>query len=193
MQEKESTRANRAKKAERRNAKAVRKAANKKEDKKKNPNNVLLGILIIGILLGAFTFAVGHDYFHKPKNIETYMKDNGYTEMYTNMPISEYTTTTMRADGNAMKILFKVSEDAPKEELKTFQGDDGKEYLKTVGSTMLMTMKPETQGLTGSVKVGVKQGDKTINYVKMSYHEAKKFAKEAAEDVEIDETESAQK
>jgi len=69
----------------------------------------------------------------------------------------------------------------------------GKEYLKTVGSTMLMTMKPETQGLTGSVKVGVKQGDKTINYVKMSYHEAKKFAKEAAEDVEIDETESAQK
>ena len=191
-----STENNRNKKAERREAKAARKAANKVEDKKSRPNNILLAVLIFGVIAGMFAFIYGYDYFTKPASIEKYMEDNGIAEMYSNMPVTEYTTMKVKAEGNLLKVLFTVAEDAPKEELEQLQGKDGKEYLKSTGAYLLTSMKPATQGFSGTVKVGVKQGDKTINYVKMTYRQAKKYMKEeekkAAEEAEAAEEEPAE-
>ena len=179
-----STEAKRKKKAERREAKAARKEANKVEEKKRRPNNGLLALMIFGVLIVMFAFVGLYNYFSKPASIEKYMDENGITEMYTDIAVDEYTTLKMRADGNDLKMLFTVAEDAPEEALKQYQGDDGKEMLENMGASFLTSMKPETQGFGGSVKVGVKQGDKTINYVKLSYSEAKKVIKEAEEEEE---------
>lgn len=179
-----STEANRKKKAERREAKAARKEANKIEEKKRRPNNGLLALLIFGVLIVMFAFVGLYNYFSKPASIEAYLDDNGYTEMYTNAAVDEYTTMTMRGEGNTIKMVFKVAEDAPEEALAQYQGDEGKEMLENMGASFLTSVKPLTRGLTGTVKVGVKQGDKTINYVKLSYREAKKIIKEAQEEAE---------
>ena len=179
-----STEANRKKKAERREAKAARKEANKIEEKKRRPNNGLLALLIFGVLIVMFAFVGLYNYFSKPASIEAYLDDNGYTEMYTNVAVDEYTTMTMRGEGNTIKMVFKVAEDAPEEALAQYQGDEGKERLENMGASFLTSVKPLTRGLTGTVKVGVKQGDKTINYVKLSYREAKKIIKEAQEEAE---------
>lgn len=179
-----STSNKRNKKSERRESKAARKAANKVEEKRKRPNNILLAVLIFGVLAGMFAFIKGYDYFSMPASIEKYMEEAGYDEMYTNMPLTEYTTMTVRADGNLLKVVLNVSEDAPKEELKQLQGDEGTDYLKSVGAYLLTSMKPATQGFGGTVKVGVKQGEKTINYVKMTHREARKYMKEAEKKAE---------
>lgn len=179
-----STEANRKKKAERREAKAARKEANKIEEKKRRPNNGMLALLIFGVLIVMFAFVGLYNYFSKPASIEAYLDDNGYTEMYTNAAVDEYTTVTMRGEGNTIKMVFKVAEDAPEEALAQYQGDEGKEMLENMGASFLTSVKPLTRGLTGTVKVGVKQGDKTINYVKLSYREAKKIIKEAQEEAE---------
>ena len=50
-----------------------------------------------------------------------------------------------------------------------------------MGAYFLVSSKPETRALIGKVKVKAKQGDETVNYVKMSYSEAKKFRKEMPE------------
>ena len=47
-----------------------------------------------------------------------------------------------------------------------------------MGAYFLVSSKPETRALSGKVKVKAKQGDETVNYVEMSYGEAKKFQKE---------------
>jgi hypothetical protein len=179
-----STEAKRKKKVERREAKAARKEANKVEEKKRRPNNGLLALLIFGVLIVMFAFVGLYNYFSKPASIEKYLEDNGYNEMYTNVAVDEYTTMTMRAEGNTIKMVFKVAEDAPEEALAQYQGDDGKEMLENMGASFLTSVKPLTRGFSGEVKVGVKQGDKTINYVKLSYREAKKIIKEAQEESE---------
>lgn len=174
----ESTENKRKKKAERREAKAARKAANIVEEKKKRPNNLLLTILIFGVIIGMFAFVGGYNYFKKPVSIEKYMKDNGMADMYKNAPISEYSTLTLKAEGNDLKIVIKIDEDAPKEELDEYTGKEGDENLKDMAAYFLTTMKPEVRGFTASAKIAVKQGDEKLNSVKMSYREAKKFAKE---------------
>ena len=179
-----STEAKRKKKAERREAKAARKEANKVEEKKRRPNNGLLAALIFGVLIVMFAFVGLYNYFSKPASIEKYMDENGIAEMYSDAPVDEHTTVKVRADGNTIKMLFTVAEDAPEEALAEYQGEDGKEMLRNMGASFLTSMKPLTQGLSGTVKVGVKQGDKTINYVKLSYREAKKVIKEAQEEEE---------
>lgn len=179
-----STEAKRKKKAERRDAKAARKEANKIEEKKRRPNNGLLAILIFGVLIVMFAFVGLYNYFQKPASIEKYIDDSGYAEVYTNAPVDEYTTMTMRAEGNTIKMVFKVAEDAPEEILEQYKGDDGKEMLENMGASFLTSIKPLTRGFGGEIKVGVKQGDETINYVKLSYSEAKKIVKEAQEEAE---------
>lgn len=186
-----STEAKRKKKAERREAKAARKEANKVEEKKRRPNNGLLALLIFGVLIVMFAFVGLYNYFTKPASIEAYLDENGITEMYNDVAVDEYTTMKLRADGNTMKILFKVAEDAPEEALEQYTGDDGKEMLEELGASYLTSVKPLTQGFGGTVKVGVKQGDKTINYVKLSYREAKKVIKEAQEESEEDAEEAS--
>lgn len=179
-----STEAKRKKKAERREAKAARKEANKVEEKKKRPNNILLAILIFGVLIGMFAFVGGYNYFSKPANIEKYMADNGLTDMYKDAPVDNYTTVTMKADKNTLKIWINVAEDAPEEVAEQYTGDDGTELLKQWGSYYLTSLRPLARGAGAEVKVKAKQGDESLNYVRLSYSEAKKFLKEAQEKAE---------
>ena len=181
---KASTEAKRQKKADRRDAKAARKEANKVEEKKSRPNNIILAVMIFGVLIIMFAFAGGYNYFQKPANIEKYIKDNGIDQMYSDVPITEHTKMKMRADKNTLKIWLNIDEDAPEEELKQYKGEEGTETLKNMGSYFLTSMKPQTRALSGTVKIKVKQGDESINYVKMSYSEAKKFIKEAQKKAE---------
>jgi membrane protein involved in colicin uptake len=176
---KASTEAKRQKKADRRDAKAARKEANKVEEKKSRPNNIILALMIFGVLIIMFAFAGGYSYFSKPATIEKYMKDNGIDQMYNEVPVSEHTTMKLKADKNTVKIWLNIDEDATEEEVAQYQGDEGTETLKNMGAYFLTSMKPQTRALSGTVKIKAKQGDETINYVKMSNSEAKKFFKEA--------------
>ncbi|MBR3200749.1 MAG: hypothetical protein IKG17_05380 [Mogibacterium sp.] len=191
---KASTESKRQKKADRRDAKAARKEANKAEDKKSRPNNILLAVMIFGVLIIMFAFAGGYNYFSKPATIEKYMADNGIDEMYKELPVSEHTTMKMRTEKNTIKIWILADEDATEEELAQYQGEEGIETLKNMGSYFLTSTKPETRALSGTVKVKAKKGDESINYVEMSYSEAKKFVKDAQkkaeEEAEKAETES---
>ena len=107
---KASTEAKRQKKADRRDAKAARKEANKVEEKKSRPNNIILAIMIFGVLIIMFAFVSGYNYFSKPANVEKYVKDNGIDEMYKKTPISEHTTMTLKAEKNTLKIWLNIDE-----------------------------------------------------------------------------------
>lgn len=179
-----STENNRNKKAERRETKAARKAANKVEEKKSRPNNILLALLIFGVLAGMFAFSAGYRYYQRPASIEKYVNDNGIADMYKDAPISEYTTMTICADGNTLKMWFKVAEDAPDEEADQYKGEDGEKALKDIGAYYLASIKPVTRGLNGTVKLKAVQGDETLCYVRMNYREAKKYIKEAEKQAE---------
>ena len=181
---KASTEAKRQKKAERRDAKAARKEANKVEEKKSRPNNIVLALMIFGVLIIMFAFAGGYNYFSKPATIEKYMTDNGIDQMYSGVPVTEHTTMTLKAEKNTVKIWLNIDEDAPDSELEQYKGEEGTKTLKNMGAYFLTSMKPETRALSGTVKVKAKQGDESVNYVKMSYSEAKKFAKEAQKEAE---------
>lgn len=181
---KASTEAKRQKKAERRDAKTARKEANKVEEKKSRPNNIILAIMIFGVLIIMFAFAGGYNYFSKPANIEKYMTDNGIVDMYNDAPVSEHTTMKLKGDKNTIKIWLNIDEDATEDEIKQYQGEDGTKTLKNMGAYFLTAMKPETRALSGTVKIKVQQGDESINYVKMSYSEAKKFIKEMEKEAE---------
>ena len=181
---KASTEAKRQKKADRRDAKAARKEANKVEEKKSRPNNIILAIMIFGVLIIMFAFVSGYNYFSKPATIEKYMTDNGIDQMYSGVPVTEHTTMTLKADKNTVKIWLNIAEDAPDSELEQYKGEDGTKTLKNMGAYFLTSMKPQTRALSGTVKIKAKQGDETVNYVKMSYSEAKKFAKEAQKEAE---------
>lgn len=187
---KASTEAKRQKKAERRDAKAARKEANKEEEKKSRPNNIVLAGMIFGVLIIMFAFAGGYNYFSKPATIEKYVKDNGVDQMYNDVPISEHTTMKLRAEKNTIKIWLNADEDASEEELKQYQGEEGTKTLKNMGAYFLTSIKPQTRAFGGEVKIKVKKGDESINYVKMSYSDAKKFIKEL-ENEEEDEAEDA--
>ncbi len=188
---KASTEAKRQKKAERRDAKAARKEANREEDKKSRPNNILLAVMIFGVLIIMFAFAGGYNYFSKPATIEKYVKDNGVDQMYNDAPISDHTTMKLRAEKNTIKIWLNADENASEDELKQYKGEEGTETLKNMGAYFLTSIKPQTRAFGGEVKIKVKQGDESINYVKMSYSDAKKFIKEMEKKAEEESDDAA--
>ena len=140
--------------------------------------------MIFGVLIIMFAFAGGYNYFSKPATIEKYMKDNGMLEMYKEVPMSEHTTLKLDAEDNTIKIWLNMDEDATDEEVEQYKGEDGTESLKDMGAYFLTSTKPLTRALSGTVKVKAKKGDETVNYVEMSYREAKKFVKEMQEKAE---------
>lgn len=179
--QKASTAAKRAKKAERRDAKASRKAANIVEEKRNRPNNLLLGILIFGVLIGMFAFVKGYNYYKLEPSIQSYIKNNGGKEAYGSMMVDEHTTAAVTAKKNNMKIALTCepdSEDEVKEFTDYYKGDDGTDQLKYIGAYMLTTMKPECRGLSANVDVNVKVKGEEVNKVSMTYNEAKKYLKE---------------
>ena len=183
---KASTEAKRQKKAERRDAKAARKEANKEEEKKSRPNNIILAVMIFGVLVIMFAFAGGYNYFSKPATIEKYVKDNGIDQMYNDVPVSEHVKMKVRAEKNTIKIWLNADENATEDELKQFEGEEGTDTLKNMGAYFLSSINPQTRALSGEIKIKVKKGDESINYVKMSYSDAKKFIKELEEEAESD-------
>jgi bisphosphoglycerate-dependent phosphoglycerate mutase len=112
-------------------------------------------------------------------------------DMYTNVAYDEYSTITVRADGNTVKMLIKLNEDIEDEQLEEYTSEEATDNLKNMGAGFLTSLKPEVRGFGGEVRVGVKKGDETVNYVKMSYREAKKFLEEQEEQAEED-TEAAE-
>lgn len=175
------------KKRERREAKAARKAANMVEEKKSRPNNLFLGVLIFGVLVGMFAFVAGYNYFSKPASIEKYIEDNGGAEAYGALQMDEYTTAAVTAKGNNMSIDLKAEvedEEAIKVIKETYSGDDGEEQLKDLAAYFLTTMKPETRGFGADATVKMSLNGEELKTLKMTYSEAKKYIKEAQEEAE---------
>ncbi len=181
---KASTEAKRQKKADRRDAKAARKEANKVEEKKSRPNNIVLAAMIFGVLIIMFAVAGGYNYFSKPATIEKYMTDNGVDQMYADVPVTQYTKMKLAAEKNTVKIWLNIDEDAPDSEVEQYQGEEGTKTLKNIAAYFLTSMKPQTRALSGTAKIKAKKGDESVNYVKMTYSEAKKFEKELQKEAE---------
>ena len=148
---KASTEAKRQRKAERRDAKAARKEANREEDKKSRPNNILLAVMIFGVLVIMFAFAGGYNYFSKPATLEKYVKDNGIDQMYNDVAISEHVKMKLRAEKNTIKIWLSADENATEDELKQFEGEEGTDTLKNMGAYFLSCTVSAT--MTPGIKV----------------------------------------
>lgn len=181
---KTSTENNRRKKAERREAKAARKEANKVEEKKRRPNNGILALMIFGVIAVMFAAIWGYNYYQKAESIEAYMEEYGMAEVYKNFMVDEYTTCSVKAEGNTVKVVLKVAEDAPEDAVNNYKGEDGEKNLKDIGAYFLTSFKPEVRGIGGEARVLAKQGDEKLSYVKMSYRDAKKYVKEAQKEAE---------
>ena len=177
----------RIKKTERREAKAARKAANKIEEKKTRPNNLLIGLMIFGVVIGMFAFVLGYNYFSKPATIEKYIEKNGGKDSFSGMQLDELTTADVTAEGNSMKITFTAKTD-DKELSSTireyYSGDDGKEMLEYYAEQMLTSIKPQTRAFSADVKAVFNLNDEEINSVEMTYKEAKEKMEEAQKEAE---------
>ena len=192
----------RIKKAERREAKAARKAANKIEEKKSRPNNLLIGLMIFGVVVGMFAFVLGYNYFSKPATIAKYIEKNGGEEAFGNMQLDQYTTANVTADGNSMKITFTSEtddKDAAAQIKEYYSGDSGKEMLEYYSEQMLTSIKPQTRAFSADVKAVFNLNGEEINSVEMTYKEAKekmeeaqKEAEEAAKDADASDTDAAE-
>lgn len=175
------------KKRERREAKAARKAANMIEEKKSRPNNLFLGVLIFGVLVGMFAFVAGYNYFSKPASIEKYIEEAGGADAYGNLQMDEYTTASVTAKGNTMNIDMTAEtedEEAIKTIKESYGGDDGKEQMEDLAAYFLTSMKPQVRGFGADANVKMTLNGEELNSIKMTYSEAKKHLKEAEEEAE---------
>ena len=188
-----STAAKREKKEARRVAKAERKAANQVEEKKSRPNNLLLGIMILGVVLAMFLFVKGYNYYKLDPSIEKYIENNGGAEAYSNMMIDQYTTAAITAKENSMTItLDTTAAEDQVETLKEFYGgDDWEDQMRYIGAYFLTSMKPLTRGLSGDVTVVSNINGEEVKSVSMTLKEAKKELKEQQEEAEKAAEESA--
>lgn len=175
-QMKASTLAKREKKRERREAKAARKAANKVEEKKNRPNNIILGIMIFGVLIGMFAFVKGYNYFSKEASIESYIANNGGEETYGAMAVDEFTTANITAKKNSMKIVLNVNvgndKDLQKQVKEMYKSEKGEEQLKYIGAYFLNSIKPQTRAFSADAEITAKLGKKEIASTTITYKEA---------------------
>lgn len=177
----------RIKKAERREAKAARKAANRIEEKKTTPNNALIALLIFGVVIAMFAFVLCYNFFSKPATIEKYLEKNGGTEMYSGMQVDAYTKADLTAKGNSISIALTIDDsdkDAAKLAKEFYAGDEGEEQLKNLTAYFLTSFKPQTRAFSADAKATVKLGDEELNTVEMTYKEAKKYIEDAQKEAE---------
>lgn len=181
------------KKKDARDAKAARKAANKVEEEKSRPNNILLAVLILGGLIGMFVFSAGYNYLSKPETIEEYLKDKG--ESYSNMQMDDYTVAAITAKGNSMNIDLNATVEAGVMEeyfKEVYSGDNGKEQLEDLAAYFLTSIKPEVQGFSADAKIKLVLNGTEINSAKLTYKDAKKRIKDAEKEDEDDADEDAE-
>lgn len=177
----------RIKKAERREAKAARKAANKVEERKSRPNNVLIAVLIFGVVVGMFAFVLGYNYFSKPASIEKYLEKNGGEEAFGAMMIDEYTTAKITAKGNSMNIEMTaaVDDDTVAEQIRTYySGDNGKKNIDYLAAYFLANIKPQTRAFSADVKATMKLNGEELGSSEMTFKEAKDLMEADADDAE---------
>ena len=188
-----STENKRKKKAERRDAKAARKEANKIEEKKSRPNNILIAILIFGVVIVMFGFSWGYNYFSKPASLEKYIEDNGGEDAYGSLYLDEHTTGSLTSEGNSMKLEITCTpEEEEADEFKEYYtSEEGEEYLKYMGAYFLTTMKPEVRGFGGDVTITFTLNDEELMNTTMTYKEAKDFLEELQEEAEKEAAEEA--
>ena len=125
-----------------------------------------------------FAFVLGYNYFSKPATIEKYIEKNGGKEVYGQLQLDMYSTASITAKGNSVKIDMTVNGD-DKETAKAakeyYKGDDAEEQLKQISASILTNMKPETRAFSANVKTTVKSGDDELKSVEMTYKEAKDY------------------
>ena len=180
-----STAAKREKKAARRDAKAAKKAANKVEEKKSRPNNLLLAIMIFGILIIMFGAVKGYNYYKLEPSIEKYIENNGGEEAYGSMMIDQYTTASVTAEGNSVKVVMESTaedKEVAEELKKLYGGDDWEDQMKYIGAYFLTSMKPNCRGLSADITVTSNLNKEEIKTVKLTYKEAKDYMEEQAEE-----------
>lgn len=195
---KASTVAKREKKKERRETKAARKEANKVEEKKSRPNNVILAVMIFGVLIAMFAVVKGYTFFSKAATIEDYIANNGGEETYGSMVIDEYTTANITAEKNSMKIVMDSTiDEAMLDTYKAFyESEDGQDQVDYIAAYFLTTMKPETRAFSADASVTVNVNGEEVASTEMTYKEAKKYVedleKEASEEAETEDAENAE-
>lgn len=177
----------RIKKAQRREAKAARKAANKIEEKNSRPNNALIAILIFGVVIAMFAFVLGYNYFSKPATIAKYIEDNGGEEAYGSIMLDAYTTAAITAEGNSMNIEVTSAtddENVAQQIRDYYGGEDGKEQVEYLASYFLTGIKPQTRALSADVKASFKLNDEELNTAELTYKEAKALMEAEEEEAE---------
>ena len=185
----ESTKNKRKKKAERREAKADRKAKNKKVEKRSQPNNLLMAILIFGTIACIFAGVEIYKFMQKDATLAAYIKDNGGTEAYSNMPIDENSYATVKADKNHLDISINVKPADKKAKAmdiakKTYGSEDGEETIKDIAAYFLTSMKSQTRAVFADVDIKVYAGKKEYKKLNMTCFEADRYLLEKAKETE---------
>ena len=179
MQEKQSTLNNRAKKAERREAKALRKEKNKVEDKKSRPNNFIIFLIICLILGGIFGGVMLYNYMQKSPSIEKYIEEN--KEMYGEQEIYEGATMKYEAKGNSLTITNTIKTEDADSFKEYYSSDEGKESIRQMAASQLETIKPNVRGMSADATMKVVVNGKEIVKEKVTHKEAKKILEKASE------------
>ncbi|MBQ3291005.1 MAG: hypothetical protein IJH43_01355 [Mogibacterium sp.] len=191
---KASTAAKREKKQARREAKAERKAANKVEEKKSRPNNLLLAVMILGILLIMFLGVKGYQYFSLSPSIEKYIEKDGGAEKYGSMMIDQYTTAAITAEGNSLKIVLesKASDEEVEALKEYYSGDEWKKQLEYIGAYFLTTLKANARGFSGDVTISSQLNGEEVNSATLTLKEAKKALEPEEEDADAEESDDSE-
>lgn len=193
---KESTKNNRLKKEERRNAKALKKAKNTKIEKKSNPNNLLIFLLCVLVIGGVFGGVLIHKWYQKDATIESFLSQEDNSQL-AEMQLDEYSTMTMDAKKNDVNLTVSIDtsnmkKDEVKEVKENWNGEDAQKYVKYMASYYLTYMKSNTRALNASVTYDIKIDDESIKSEKLTYRQAKKFMKEQSEEATTTEEEPIQ-
>lgn len=172
-------------KALRRRLRAERKAANRRTDKQRRPNNILLFCLIFGIIFALFAGIYGYRYFSKPATIEKYIKEN--KESFNDFYYTESTLCKFSAKKNSLKLDLDTkvkNKDLLKDAKAEYEKDEMKDQFRYMAALYLTEIKPQTRALSADVTITVNlNGEKKIEE-SLTYNEAKKLMKEKLKEYE---------
>lgn len=158
----------RAEKAERREAKATKKAENVVVEKKRRMGNGVLALMIFGVIAVMFAAVWGYNYSQKEASIQSYLKNNGGAKVYENIAVGEGSTLSVKAKKNAMTISMDIESDEDGEQAEYYKGDEGSKYMKYIAAYYLGTIKPNVRGFSASADVVVNIAGKEVTRVSIT-------------------------